>query len=110
MSDLFDGWVLVGAKTSPTNAASSAPADSGVSREVGAVPPLLYPAGQPALVQVRPDQYRAAILAGAVTQEEYLVWAANTGSILTVEDPSWVVTSGTGCCHFGRPRRVRREP
>lgn len=101
MSDLFDGWVLVGAKTSPTNAASSAPADSGVSREVGAVPPLLYPAGQPALVQVRPDQYRAAILAGAVTQEEYLVWAANTGSILTVEDPSWVVTSGTGAVTSG---------
>jgi len=103
MSDYFNGWVLVGARTSPTNAATSAPADSGVSKELSSLPlPSPFPGVAPnQLVAVRADQYRAAILEGGEFQEEYLVWAANTGSILTVEDPSWVVDTGSGALTSG---------
>lgn len=98
MSDFFSGWVSVGARTSPTNASTSAPADSGVSREIGSVPAGVYPAGQPSVVATRADQYRVAVLEGGTTQEEYLVWAASTGPLFT---GSGTEATGTGSVTTG---------
>jgi len=98
VTDFFDGFVLRGAKTSQTNATTSAPADSGVARDViSLVDWALYPAGGPDLAEVRADQYRTAVLDSPLgSEQEFLVWAANTGSLTTLEGPEWATTDGTG--------------
>lgn len=96
MSDFFNGFVLRGAKTSPSNSSTSAPADSGVARDVTALGPL-YPSGSPDLVEARADQYRCAVLeAPNAVEQEWLVWAANTGALTTLEGPDWATTDGVG--------------
>lgn len=102
MSDFFKGFVLRGAKTSPTNATTSAPADSGVARDVTTLDPFLYPTGQPALVEARADQYRSAILnSPTASEQEFLVWAANTGTLTTLEGPQWAISDGAGTIPSG---------
>lgn len=101
MSEFFDGFVLRGAKTSPSNSTTSTPADSGVARDVTSLDPAVYPAGEPFLVEARADQYRAAILEAGSDQEEFLVWAANTGSLTTLEGPEWATSSGSGTIPTG---------
>lgn len=97
MTDFFDGYTLRGAKTSPSNANTSAPADSGVARDVAAPNVSLYPAGQPNLVEVRADQYRVAVLESPLGgAQEFLVWAANTGTLTTLEGAAWATTDGAG--------------
>jgi len=96
VTDFFNGFTLKGAKTSPSNATTSAPADSGVAREVGTLDGARYPSGQPDLVEARADQYRVAVLDAEAGEQEWLVWAANSGSIATLEGPAWTTTEGTG--------------
>lgn len=94
--------MLRGAKTSPSNAVTSAPADSGVARDVTALDPSLYPTGGPSLVEARADQYRVAVLDSALgSEQEFLVWAANTGTITTLEGPQWAIDAGTGTIPSG---------
>lgn len=82
----FEGFVLGGARTASPNS----PADSNVPRFVGPLPSG-YPSGQAALIEQAADRYR--VTTSVWDSQEYLVWAANTGSFSTLEDPSW--TSGT---------------
>ena len=102
MADFFNGYTLRGAKTSPTNANTSAPADSGVARDVVAPNVGLYPVGQPALVEARGDQYRVAVLESPLGgEQEFLVWAANTGTLTTLEGPAWATADGAGAIPQG---------
>lgn len=97
MAEFFNGYTLRGAKTSPSNANTSAPADSGVARDVVAPTAGLYPAGGPALVEARGDQYRVAVLESPLGgEQEFLVWAANTGTLTTLEGPAWATADGAG--------------
>jgi len=101
VTNFFDGFVLRGAKTSQTNATTTAPADSGVARDVVAPSSTIYPSGSPGLVEARADQYRSAVLNSVLGEQEFLVWAANTGSVTTLEGPDWVVDDGQGAIPKG---------
>ena len=91
MTNIFDGYVLSGARNSAANATTTNTADSGVSRALHTLP-TCYPAGQPDLVQARVNQYRASHNGGGA---EYLLWAANTSSLALVEESSWAIDQGT---------------
>lgn len=84
----FEGFVLGGART----ASSNSPADSNVPRFVGPLP-FGYPSGQAALIESAADQYR--VTTSVWDAQEYLVWAANTGSFSTLEDPAWASSAAT---------------
>ena len=81
MSNLFDGYVLQGARSSQTNSPTTSLGECGVSRSVQPLP-VGYPTGQPGVVEARADQYQSN------DEGEYLVWAANTASMATLEDPT----------------------
>ena len=51
----------------------------------------------PNLVDVRADQYRAAVLKAPGTSPiEYCVWAENTSNIALRNDPTWAISEGEG--------------
>lgn len=91
MTTRFDGYVLSGARSATSNAMTTSPADSGVSRSTRALPSG-YPSGQPVVVESRASQYRASHTG---SESEYLLWAANTSSLAIVEDSSWEISEGT---------------
>ena len=102
MTDLFDGYILYGSRTSQVNAPSSSPADVGISRDVRPLSADYTITGQPSLVDARGDQYRTAIVhTSPEGDEEYLLWAANSSSLALVEDSSWATTEGTGSVPVG---------
>jgi len=81
----FDGFVLDGAKSSPSNP-SGMTADANVPKYVGGAPSG-YPSGQPILIEVAAERYR--VRTSLTGTGGYLVWAANSGSLTTIEDGSW---------------------
>lgn len=81
----FDGFVLEGAKSSPANP-SGTTVDSNVPKFVGAAPSG-YPSGQPLQIEVAAERYRT--LTSIEDTNGYLVWAANSGSLTTLEEGSW---------------------
>ena len=93
----FDGFVLGGAKSSPANPAGAL-SDTNVPRFVGSVPSG-YPTGQPQRIEVAADRYRVLTSFGETC--EYLLWAANSGSLSTIEDSSWAITGTTSIPNRG---------
>ena len=94
----FTGHVLRAPRISPANANTTAEVTDGVIRTVEAVP-VGYDldAAAPALVDVRADQYRAAILqAPGTSPVEYCVWAENTSNLALRNDPTWAISKGKG--------------
>ena len=83
---------------SPANASTTAEITDGVIRTVEEVPTGYdLDAAAPPLVDVRADQYRAAILdAPGTSPVEYCVWAENTSNIALLNDPTWAVSTGQG--------------
>ena len=87
----LSGQVLQGARTSAANAPTTSPTDSGVSKAIYAIPSG-YPTGEPAVAQTNVLRY------GSITngnQYEYLVWAANNGSLANIDSTSWHVADGS---------------
>lgn len=93
----FDGFVLGGAKSSPANPAGAL-SDTNVPRFVGSVPSG-YPTGQPQRIEVAADRYRVLTSFGETC--EYLLWAANSGSLSIIEDSSWAITGTTSIPNRG---------
>ena len=83
MSDFFTGQVLRGTRVAPSNAITTAEPETGVSRHHQS-----FGASGPPIVEINADQYRS-IISDSDPTIEYLIWAANTASITTVEDPNW---------------------
>lgn len=88
------GFVLKSARSAPSNATSTAAADSGVLREHKNLPGTYDLPGT--LVEVAADQYRAAVLLNSDTTQEYLLWAANSSNLAVLEDASWSIDQGSG--------------
>lgn len=97
----FDGYVLRPPLVSPVNAAETAEPETGVLRHVSSLPSS-YDLNAPAFIDVRADQYRTAILeAPGTSPTEYLVWAANTGTLAMLDDPAWWTEEGSGYIPVG---------
>lgn len=89
------GYVLKSARSAPSNATSTAGADSGVLREHATLPGTYVVPGT--LVEVAADQYRASVLdAPSATTQEFLFWAANSSNLAVLEDASWEIDQGSG--------------
>jgi len=99
----FSGYVLRGVRISPTNAVVSAEPSNGVVRDIRAVPGAYALSGEaPDLVEAAADQYRASILNNAVeSTTEYLLWAANSAQLAVVDDPTWLLSEGSGRIPLG---------
>ena len=87
----FTGYVIRPPRSASANAATTGEALSGVDRDHKPVPPayVLPPTtgGDP---EPFADDYRAAVLLRPTEgTDEYLVWAANTGSLTVLEDPAF---------------------
>lgn len=94
------GYVLKSARSAPSNATSTAGADSGVLREHADLPGSYALPGN--FVEVAADQYRAAVLYNPDTAtQEYLFWAANSSNLAVLEDASWALDLGTGSIPTG---------
>ena len=106
----LNGWVLRPAKLAPGNSPSTGEATSGVSRDT-ITPAELSALGYQSLplevVEPWADMYRASTLEKPDSRrysEEYLLWAANTASLSTIESdafviagqPDWVVPAREG--------------
>lgn len=96
----LDGYVLRPARVAGGNSRSSGEATSGVSRdhvspaEMSALGYTLLP---PRVVAPYADMYRASVLLAPTEEaEQYLVWAATTGSFSTVEDSVFAVIGVSG--------------
>lgn len=98
----FDGYVLRPPRLSPVNAQETAEPSTGVLRHVQSLPFPAYDLQAPDFVDVRADQYRTAVLeAPGTSPTEYLVWAANTGQLAMLDDPSWWTEEGEGLIPTG---------
>ena len=99
----FSGHVLRAPRSATTNRNTTAEMQNGVVRVVEQVPAsyALEPAA-PELVDVRADQYRAAILeAPGTTPVEYCIWAQNSSNLALIDNPDWVISTGTGSIPSG---------
>jgi len=83
----LDGFVLRAPRTAPSNAISTDEAVNGVERDFKPPVTSAFGGGEaPELVEVAADQYRAAVLLRPDDgQTEYLIWAANTADLSTLE-------------------------
>ena len=91
MSFNLDGFVLRGATSAQSNAKATAKATSGIVRDIKPLPSSYDLSSiAPPAIDLDADQYRASVLQSPIkSTSEYLLWAANTGNISTVEgDPS----------------------
>lgn len=89
----FDGYVLRPPRVATGNAQSTGEATSGVDRDhknLTGFTAGLAPTGRPP--EPFADAYRAAVLLRSDAGVEYLLWAANNGSLTTVETPDYAVT------------------
>jgi hypothetical protein len=94
----FDGYVLRPPRVATGNAQSTGEATSGVDRDhknLTGFTAGLAPTGRPP--EPFADAYRAAVLLRSDAGAEYLLWAANNGSLTTVETPDYAVAGHT---HF----------
>ena len=82
------------------NARTTEEPSSGVPRVI--VP---CPGTGPALVDAYADQYVSSVLDGPGGTVEYLVWAASTTNLATVEDPDWWI-AGAGVLSETTPNRI----
>lgn len=91
----LDGFVLRAPRTAPSNALTTDEAVNGVERDFKPPATVSFAAGEvPTLVEAAADQYRAATLLRAEDpQTEYLLWAANTADLSTLE--SFETSEGT---------------
>jgi hypothetical protein len=89
-----DGYVLRAPRTAPANAITTDEASNGVSEDFKALP-AVYTIPAPEYVNVASDQYRSAILLRTDPTTEYLIWAANTANLGTV-DSFTISNEGTG--------------
>ena len=93
----FDGYVLRPPRVATGNAQSTGEATSGVDRDhkalTGHMTSGLEPTGRPP--EPFADAYRAAVLLRTDAGAEYLLWAANNGSLTTVETPDYAVAGDT---------------
>lgn len=92
----FDGYVLRPPRVANGNAQSTGEATSGVDRDhkdLTGYTAGLAPTGRPP--EPFADTYRAAVLLRSDAGAEYLLWAANNGSLTTVETPDYAVTGNT---------------
>ena len=86
----FSGHVLRAPRSATTNRNTTAEMQNGVVRVVEQVPAsyALEPAA-PRLVDVRADQYRAAVLeAPGTTPVEYCIWAQNSSNLALIDNPA----------------------
>ncbi len=92
----FDGYVLRPPRVATGNAQSTGEATSGVDRDhknLTGFTAGLGPTGRPP--EPFADAYRAAVLLRSDAGAEYLLWAANNGSLTTVETPDYAVAGNT---------------
>jgi len=89
-----NGYVLRAPRTAPSNATTTDEASNGVSKDFKSLPPV-YTIPAPEYVNVASDQYRSAILLRTDPTTEYLIWAANTANLGTV-DSFTISNEGTG--------------
>ena len=89
----FNGYVLRAPRTAPANALTTADATGGVVRDIRDLPASYDTAGT--LVEASADQFRASTLENSdpTASQEYLVWAANTSTLTTIEDTDWAITA-----------------
>jgi hypothetical protein len=109
----FSGHVLRAPRVAPGNSQSTNEVQNGVVRVVEEVPqgtPIVVAPGSPPqgaidgydlvappLVDVRADQYRAAILdAPGTTPVEYCIWAQNASNLALTGSSSWTTSEGEG--------------
>ena len=106
----LEGWVLRPAKIAPGNAPSTGEVTTGVSRDTispAEISALGYNSAPSEVVEPWADMYRAGVLERSSARrysEEYLLWAANTSSLSTLEsdafvipgDPAWVTPAREG--------------
>jgi len=92
----FDGYVLRPPRVAGGNAQSTGEATSGVDRDHKTLTGYtsgLAPTGRPP--EPFADAYRAAVLLRSDAGAEYLLWAANNGSLTTVETPDYAIEGST---------------
>ena len=92
----FDGYVLRPPRVATGNAQSTGEATSGVDRDHKTLTGYtsgLAPTGRPP--EPFADAYRAAVLLRTDAGAEYLLWAANNGSLTTVEDTEYAIEGDT---------------
>jgi hypothetical protein len=92
----FDGYVLRPPRVATGNAQSTGEATSGVDRDhktLSGYTSGLEPTGRPP--EPFADAYRAAVLLRTDAGAEYLLWAANNGSLTTVETPDYAIEGDT---------------
>jgi len=92
----FDGYVLRPPRVATGNAQSTGEATSGVDRDHKSLTGYtsgLEPTGRPP--EPFADAYRAAVLLRADAGAEYLLWAANNGSLTTVETTDYAIEGDT---------------
>ena len=92
----FDGYVLRPPRVATGNAQSTGEATSGVDRDHKSLTGYtsgLEPTGRPP--EPFADAYRAAVLLRSEAGAEYLLWAANNGSLTTVETPDYAIAGNT---------------
>lgn len=98
----FSGHVLRAPRTATSNSQTTAESKNGVVRAVEAPSNYTLAAAAPALVDVRADQYRAAVLdAPGTSPVEYCVWAENSSNLALRNDASWAISEGTGTIPVG---------
>jgi hypothetical protein len=88
----YNGYVLRPPRVATGNAQSTGEATSGVDRDhknLTGFTPGLAPTGRPP--EPFADAYRAAVLLRSDAGAEYLLWAANNGSLTTVETPDYAI-------------------
>jgi len=91
----IQGYVVLPARFASGNASTTGEATSGVSRDHVVLDPSIYTLA-PADIPVEPyaDMYRAAVAQRPVERQapdQYLIWAATTGSLSTLENDSFVL-------------------
>lgn len=92
----FDGYVLRPPRVATGNAQSTGEATSGVDRDHKTLTGYtsgLEPTGRPP--EPFADAYRAAVLLRTGAGAEYLLWAANNGSLTTVETTDYAIEGDT---------------
>ena len=85
-------YVLRPPRSASSNSMGTGDATSGVDRDhkvPSGIPAGLLPTGKPP--EPLADIYQAAVLLKTSLSEEYLLWAANTGSFTTIEDLSFSI-------------------
>ena len=91
----LSGYVLRPARVATGNASSTGEATSGVSRDHLSPAEMLaagYEIPAPRDVEPYADMYRAAVLLRGGGTDEYLVWAATSGSLSTVDSDAFRIS------------------